>query len=1041
MSATVTLTLLGNFQVRLLDRTLTSTDWPSLRAGELVALLALSPERRLHREQVTEALWPHLQPQAGAANLRKAAHHARYALGSPEAVTLRGGHVALLPGERVESDLTAFTTAATEALCSGEPVACAQALSDYGGELLPGAALAEWAQEPRRLVRDLHVRLLRAAGRWADVVQADPTDEQAYQHLMHEALTAGLRPAALRWYDQARVHLATELGISPGPETQALRERALAGLTEEGKRLLGRDADLARGLAVLRDAEARRLGLLAVRGPAGIGKTAFCRELGYVAQARGWGVRHTHAEPAEPALAPLARLAEDLLLGARPLLAAVGPHAHAVLGALTASPGAPEPPGPVSRHQVVGALTRLLRACADGAPTMLVLDDAQYADAASVDAVLALASSVPDILVVLAYRSGSGATAPSNPLSTGIARLHRQGSTALLDLGPLDDDVIRELVRERAPDPDPERVVLLARGNPFAALELARCPASTGGPTLNLATALAHRFVEVDPSLLELLRDHALAGELTATQLCALHGPDEVAALRTLDRALDLGVLEVADGRYRFRDALVREALTDDIAPHLREAAHRRIAERLDAAGASPDLLAHHWWCGDRPERAVPHALAAAERALELGAFSDARAALEPVLAHHPGHPHALAVTAEALDLAGDPRALMAYDAAIAVAAPDKSDDLRAARGLAQIKQGDPYGALRALEGVQPVTGAGRLALALAHAGAAALGASDPERGTVLAARARRLALESGDRASLVIASWAQAAAAHARGELHDSVLADLRETQDVPHLAARVFDGHLCITQRFLYGARPYDEVIAFADSLITEAERVGAARGQAFGVTLRGEAELLSGRLAAAEADLTRAVDLHRATGGPVGEAHALQRLSEVALHRGDENLARSRLQEALDLARVTDIGFHLLDRIYGALINLSTQTADPAQALAAVEEAEQAVRGPLETCPGCRITLAVPAAIACAQAGDLERARAHAQACEYLSSVVMRLPAWDAAYVEVRAHLAAAKGDNAGARELRVEAARGFAAAGHPLDAQRVAATQLP
>lgn len=1038
MTAPVGVILLGGFEVHLPDRTLTTTSWPSARAGELVALLALSPERRLHREQVIEALWPHLEPDAGAANVRKAAHHARQALGSAEALTLRGGHVALLPGEQVDCDLVTFTAAATRALRADDPDTCARALTAYGGELLPGAAVAEWAQGPRRQVHDLHLRLLRATQRWAEVVRVDPTDEQAYQHLMRQALTEGLRPAALRWYDQARRHLATELGLVPGPVTEALREEALAGLVPRSAALVGRDADLARATAVLRDADDRRLGLLAVRGPAGIGKTAFCRELGHRAQARGRVVRYAHADPTEPALAPIARLAEELLLGARPLLAAVGTHVHAVLGVLTSTAGAPEPPGPVSRHQVVGALTTLLRACADGARTMLVLDDAQDADSATLDALLTLASSVPDVLVVLAYRPGAGATAPDDPLLTGVARVHRQGRAALLDLGPLSKDAVRELVGERALDV--ERVVELAGGNPFAALEIARCPPAPHGLGPDLATALARRFVDVEPELLDLLRDAALAGDLTTTQLCMLHGPDEVASLQAIDRALDLGVLEFIGGRYRFRDDLVRRALADAVAPHLREAAHRRIAERLELAGASPARLAHHWWRGARPDRAMAHALAAAERAVELGAFPDARRALDPVLAHDPHHPRALAVAAEALDLEGDPRALTAYDAAIAVAAPGDVDDLRAARGLAQIKQGDPHGAVRALKGVQPVSVSGRLALALAHAGAAALGATDPERGTLLAGRARRLALEAGDRASLVIASWAQAAAAHARGELHDSVFRDLRETQDVPHLALRVFDGHLCITQRFLYGARPYDEVIHFADSLTAEAERVGAGRGKAFGVTLRGEAELLSGRLDAAEEDLSRAIDLHRVTGGPVGEAHALQRLSEVALHRGDEHKARSLLLEALDVARVTDIGFHLLDRIYGALITVNAQTADPATALAAVDEAEQAVRGPLETCPGCRITFAVPAAIACARAGDLERATAYAQATEYLASVVMRLPAWDAAHCEVRAHLAAVQGDATGAHVLLTTAAKAFADAGHPLDAKRVAATSL-
>jgi hypothetical protein len=101
-----------------------------------------------------------------------------------------------------------------------------------------------------------------------------------------------------------------------------------------------------------------------------------------------------------------------------------------------------------------------------------------------------------------------------------------------------------------------------------------------------------------------------------------------------------------------------------------------------------------------------------------------------------------------------------------------------------------------------------------------------------------------------------------------------------------RVFDGHLCITQRFLYGARPYAQVIDFADALATEAKRLGSARGHAFGTTLRGEAERLAGELTAARL--------------------SLQRLAEVALHEGRRDEARVLIDEALGLARQTDIGF---------------------------------------------------------------------------------------------------------------------------------------
>ena len=294
---------------------------------------------------------------------------------------------------------------------------------------------------------------------------------------------------------------------------------------------------------------------------------------------------------------------------------------------------------------------------------------------------------------------------------------------------------------------------------------------------------------------------------------------------------------------------------------------------------------------------------------------------------------------------------------------PTTADNLRAKRALAQIKTSDPRGALESLRGLAPTSIEGRLAEALTYSGAAALGFGDPTIGTAKAAECRRLALQSGDTGALVVASWAQAAAAHARGDLHSSVRADLWETHHLPQLAVRVFDGHLCITQRSLHGARPYDQVIAFANALAAEASRLGAARGHAFAVTLRGEAKLLSGKLDAAEEDLVAGARLHRAIGG-----------------------------------------------------------------------ATDAVRGPLETCPGCRITFAVPATIAAARAGELDLAADYDQKTEWLAQVVMRLPAWDAALDEVRGHTASDGGKSSRASEWFRSAAKRFEVAGHPLDARR-------
>jgi tetratricopeptide (TPR) repeat protein len=238
-------------------------------------------------------------------------------------------------------------------------------------------------------------------------------------------------------------------------------------------------------------------------------------------------------------------------------------------------------------------------------------------------------------------------------------------------------------------------------------------------------------------------------------------------------------------------------------------------------------------------------------------------------------------------------------------------------------------------------------------------------------------------------------------------------------------------MTQRFLYGSRPYDEVIAFADSLAEESERLGAARGRAFAVTIRGEAKLLAGRLDEADADLAAGAELHREISAVTGEAFALQRRSEVAFNRGDRAGAAALLDESLSIARESDVGFHLFDRIYGTRV---ATAPDPAAAHAELEEAEAAVRGPVETCPTCRITLAVPAAIAATRAGDTARADEWEQVAEYLAKVVMRLPAWDAALEEVKGHRAQARGDvDAAAAHFR-SAAESFGAAEQPLDQAR-------
>src|SRR5690606_11005989 len=110
-------------------------------AANLVKLLALAPNRTLHREQVIDALWPDLTVTEAGPRLHKAAHFARRALGRSEAVVLSADLVALFPDADVTTDAAAF-----ERLAPDDPD---RALGLYTGPLLPGDLYELWTEAPR----------------------------------------------------------------------------------------------------------------------------------------------------------------------------------------------------------------------------------------------------------------------------------------------------------------------------------------------------------------------------------------------------------------------------------------------------------------------------------------------------------------------------------------------------------------------------------------------------------------------------------------------------------------------------------------------------------------------------------------------------------------------------------------------------------------------------------------------------------------------------------------------------------------------------
>ena len=347
--------LLGRFAVAIDGVELAAERWPSLRATQLVQLLCLQPHQRMTRDEVIDALWPQLDPEAGGANLRKAAHHARQALGRHDGIVLQAGEVLLWPERPVVVDAQRFEQRAAAALARRDPADCADAATSYTGDLLPGARFEPWAEATRERLREHHLQLLRTSGQWERLAQIDPEDEAAHRALMQRELAAGNRAAALRWYAHLREALQQGLGVSPDAQTQALYERCIAGLQSAGPAFVGRAHTCAQAAAWLGLAARQRPGGIVLRGSAGVGKSALAREIAAQAQQRGWAVCRVAASQSGRTYAVMCAITERLIVDDRGVLDRIGPQARAVL-ALLSPQAAPADtlPGPLGRHQVVG---------------------------------------------------------------------------------------------------------------------------------------------------------------------------------------------------------------------------------------------------------------------------------------------------------------------------------------------------------------------------------------------------------------------------------------------------------------------------------------------------------------------------------------------------------------------------------------------------------------------------------------------------------------------------------------------------------------
>ena len=1027
--AGVEVRLLGRFEVVVDSRPVPAQAWAHRRAADLVKLLALAPEHRLMRDEVIEALWPQLSATAGVANLHKAAHYARRALGWPESIVLRRGVVELAPGHRVETDV--------ELLEEG-----GSSRDGDVAELLPDDRYEEWTAAHRDRLAEVRAGALRRQGRWEELLRIEPADEEISRVVMRERAAAGDRAGAARRFRRLRDALA-RLGLTPSDETLSLYRDIAGGdpvqaPTRSREPLVGRNRELAVVGRAL-DVTARGRGTsLVILGDAGMGKTRLVNSLLEDAASRGW---HTwrgagREEEGRPPYGP-AIDAIDPLVTARPdLLESLGEPAQRVLAALlpSAPAGGTGRPADAKRHHVFAGISQLVQAAARERGAVLALEDLHASDASTLLLALYLSRVARDapMLVVMTARHGEA----SPELGRLRAGLREQRAGAEIVLGPLSRPALAEIAERVAGRPlgsgTIDAIAAGAAGNPFFVEELAATADDRGGVHVpehvnDILDARLARLPEDSRSVVLFagaLHEGFSVSDLAAVARVARTRADEVVAA-----ALRCGVLEHAAAGLRFRHPLLRDAARRQVdSPDLIEV-HLRAAAHVRESGGAPEQVAHHLLEAGRAGDAVPFLAAAAGRAAAIGAYADGQRWAEQALAlAPPGERYDLLVLmADLRHAAGDRRAARTYAAAARAAPPDRLTDLRIKHARALIAAGEPAAASEVLRDLTAITDAQEARLALAR-GLIAWYAGDLAVAHRCATQAAPLIRESdeerGELADL------QALIAHAAGTWEHHAEWQLAEVWHVPELAGRVFDAYLCVTEYVLHAGGPFTRLADFARHLRDHAHAVGARRGEAFGATLLGEVELMTGDPTAARADLLDAAALNREVGAIGGEAVARTRLGEALLDLGEREAAYEQLEEAIALAHASTLSEHLLLLSHGPLLRVSE---DPVEALAVVGRAE-ALLGDEPQCRFCAVDYYVAAATACAGVGDTARARAFLGRVDEVAALWTGGP-WAPAAAEARAALLRAEGEKNAATQALRTAIAGYAAAGQLRNEARV------
>ncbi len=439
---------------------------------------------------------------------------------------------------------------------------------------------------------------------------------------------------------------------APG-SSSASTPAVTVGFSSRDETMVGRSLELGRLRAGLTRASAGRGCVCALVGEAGIGKTRAAEALESEAQAAGflvsWGRCHVFgdAPPLWPWLQVVRPCAEHLpeeLIG-QPFeeLMRAGET-----DALSGTSG-----GQTWESQSTGAWHRTLlwlRTVASRMtakqPWLIVLEDVQWADAATLALLTHLVAEVSQLrmLLVLTVRDSELATDPRCKRALEYVLGHRDCD--LIELQRLRAVDVQAYLERRFGVNDTaleEAVFAKSEGNPFFMVELLRPWDDGTKPTAGALTLSGHS--------LDIIRQGLRRLEASAVEV--------LSAAAVIGRSFDLGVLSTvtersaealvqiledalkrriviperdSHTRFAFSHELIRRVLYDDLSSLSCARLHHGVAEALSARGAAVGpvamtQLAHHLLqaspCGD-VSRAVEAARKAAAAAMGVGAYADA---------------------------------------------------------------------------------------------------------------------------------------------------------------------------------------------------------------------------------------------------------------------------------------------------------------------------------------------------------------------------------------------------------------------------------